>query len=99
MNIFRKLPQTKCKLIRSIRKSNIKLIIYCFCLMRIFNKINYSAELYIVGGAVRDFLLDRMVHDIDLTTNFTLKEMIDICCRLKLRYYLKSSSYQTLCII
>jgi len=44
--------------------------------IKIINKFTESkAEIYIVGGAVRDLLLDRPVKDWDFTTNLTPEEM------------------------
>lgn len=41
-----------------------------------FNKAGY--ELYIVGGAVRDILMDEIVHDWDFTTNATPEEILKV---------------------
>ena len=44
--------------------------------IKIINKFTENkAEIYIVGGAVRDLLLDRTVKDWDFTTNLTPEEM------------------------
>lgn len=44
--------------------------------IKIINKFTENkAEIYIVGGAVRDLLLDRQVKDWDFTTNLTPDEM------------------------
>mgnify|MGYP003293469641 CR=1 FL=1 len=45
-------------------------------LIEIFTK--YNKSIYLVGGCVRDLLLDRPIHDIDLTTNATPEEMIEM---------------------
>lgn len=37
--------------------------------------LDTGAEIYVVGGAVRDLLLDRTIKDWDFTTNLTPKEM------------------------
>lgn len=46
----------------------------------------HDAELFLVGGCVRDFLLQRTIHDYDFTTNATPEEMIaflsDQPCRI-----------------
>lgn len=41
-----------------------------------FNKANY--EIYIVGGAVRDVLMDRTTNDWDFTTNATPEEILKV---------------------
>jgi len=44
--------------------------------IKIINKFTENkAEIYIVGGAVRDLLLDRQIKDWDFTTNLTPEEM------------------------
>lgn len=40
--------------------------------------IHAKKEVYLVGGCVRDLILGRPIHDIDLTTNATPNEMIDL---------------------
>lgn len=37
---------------------------------------HYGAEIYLVGGCVRDALLGKPCHDFDLTTNLTSEEML-----------------------
>jgi tRNA nucleotidyltransferase (CCA-adding enzyme) len=46
----------------------------------IFNSLfkEHDKELYIVGGAVRDFLMDIQPHDFDLVTNAKPDEIVDI---------------------
>ena len=39
---------------------------------------HYGAEIYLVGGCVRDALLGRPCHDFDLTTNLTPDEMLEM---------------------
>lgn len=39
---------------------------------------HYGAEIYLVGGCVRDALLGRPCHDFDLTTNLTPEEMMEM---------------------
>jgi tRNA nucleotidyltransferase (CCA-adding enzyme) len=43
-------------------------------------------ELRIVGGAVRDLVIGKRPHDVDLATNATPDEMINIFDRFKIRY-------------
>lgn len=45
-------------------------------ILKILNQNNYSA--YIVGGYTRDLLLDRKTNDIDICTNATPKEILDL---------------------
>jgi tRNA nucleotidyltransferase (CCA-adding enzyme) len=45
-------------------------------LFKIFHKHSY--ELKIAGGAVRDILMDVRPHDVDLATNATPKQMVDM---------------------
>ena len=44
--------------------------------MDIFNENNFEA--YLVGGCVRDSLMEKMPHDYDITTNATPNEMLEI---------------------
>ena len=39
---------------------------------------HYGAEIYLVGGCVRDALLGKPCHDFDLTTNLTPDEMLEM---------------------
>ena len=41
-----------------------------------FSKANY--EIYIVGGAVRDLIMGKIVHDWDLTTNATPEQILEV---------------------
>ena len=58
--------------------------------LEVIKKLNNSSyEAYIVGGAVRDYLLEKEVSDIDITTNASLEDIIKIFpC-----YDLKASKY------
>ena len=61
-------------------------------LSQLFFKNNY--ELYMVGGAVRDILMDKTPHDYDFATNATPDQMFKIaeksnieviyCCKLSI---------------
>ena len=48
--------------------------------------IKKGYEIRIVGGAVRDMLLDREAKDIDLSTTATPVEMIEVFKENKVRY-------------
>lgn len=49
---------------------------YVVKVLNTFQKANY--EIYIVGGAVRDLLMGREVHDWDFTTNATPEEILKL---------------------
>ena len=49
---------------------------YVADVLNTFKKANY--EIYIVGGAVRDLLMGRAVHDWDFTTNATPEEILKL---------------------
>lgn len=58
--------------------------------LKVVEKLNSAAyEAYIVGGAVRDYLLGEKVEDIDITTNASVDEIINIFPD----YDLKASKY------
>ena len=44
--------------------------------LKILNQNNYEA--YVVGGYVRDLLLNRKTHDIDICTSATPKEILEL---------------------
>ena len=56
--------------------NNVKLV------LKMINDHNYSA--YIVGGAVRDYLLGKPINDYDVTTNAKPEDLIDIFSGYKL---------------
>ena len=45
-------------------------------ILKIFNENNYEA--YVVGGYVRDYVLNRKTNDIDICTSATPKEILEI---------------------
>jgi len=55
---------------------NIKLPEYVEELINLLNKNNYEA--YVVGGAIRSYLLHEEIHDYDLTTNALPDEMKEV---------------------
>ena len=58
--------------------------------LKVIEKLNnLSYEAYIVGGAVRDFLLGKNVLDIDITTNASVEDI----CSIFNQYDLKASKY------
>jgi len=56
-------------------KSN-KMLKYAIEILSLINKKGHEA--YIVGGAVRDLILDTPIHDVDLTTNMPINKLEDI---------------------
>jgi len=65
--------------------------------MNIFKEANY--EIYIVGGAVRDLLLDKVPHDYDLTTNALPEQMIELCEKQNLKYIPTGLKHGTITIL
>ncbi len=61
--------------------------------------ITHKKELYLVGGAIRDLLLDREPKDYDLTTNASLEEIREICAKLNLKTFDSGIKHGTLTII
>ena len=65
----------------------------CF-LFRIFDN-----QLRLVGGCVRDFLLHKKVHDIDMATPLTPAEMIQILEKNKIAYFLTGLKHGTITVV
>jgi len=55
-----------------------------FELINLFYTNNYEA--YLVGGSVRDLLMERKIKDIDINTNATPEQMIEVCSKNNLKY-------------
>ena len=56
-------------------------------------------ELYLVGGVIRDLLLDKEPKDYDLCTNATPDEVKQICDKIGLKYFDSGIKHGTLTII
>lgn len=65
----------------------------CF-LFRIFDN-----QLRLVGGCVRDFLLHKKVHDIDMATPLTPDEMIQILEKNNVAYFLTGLKHGTITVV
>ena len=57
-------------------KINIKPPLEVLDILKTFKKAKY--EIYIVGGVVRDALLNKPLHDWDLTTNATPEQILKL---------------------
>jgi len=69
-------------------------------LLKLFNAFRYAnKELYLVGGCVRDLLLDKAPKDYDLCTNATPDEVKAICELNNLRTFDSGIKHGTLTII
>ena len=66
-------------------------------LAQIFNRAN--ANLYIVGGAVRNFLLKQPYYDIDICSNLAIDDVIEILSNTKYLVKIKNALTQTAQII
>ncbi len=66
-------------------------------LLQKFNDQNYEA--YIVGGAVRDLLMDREIKDIDVTTNALPDQIIEFAKSNNLKYIETGIQHGTVTII
>lgn len=66
-------------------------------LLQKFNDNNYEA--YIVGGAVRDLLMEREIKDIDITTDALPEQMIEFAKQNNLRYIETGLQHGTITII
>ena len=62
----------------------IKLPENVITLISAFETCGYEA--YVCGGAVRDSLLNREVHDYDLCTNATPAQMMELCDKFEYKY-------------
>jgi len=61
--------------------------------------IYHKKELYLVGGVVRDLLLNKTPKDYDLTTNASIEEIREICAELNLKTFDSGVKHGTLTII
>ncbi len=68
-----------------------------FKLINLFHSNNY--ETYLVGGSVRDLLMEREIKDIDITTNATPEQMIEVCNKNNLKYIETGIKHGTITII
>ncbi len=68
-----------------------------FELINLFYDHNYDA--YLVGGSVRDILMDREIKDIDITTNATPQQIIQFAIQNNLKYIETGISHGTVTII
>ena len=65
--------------------------------MNIFKTAGY--KIYVVGGAVRDILLEKEPHDFDLTTNALPEQMIKLCEEQNLKYIPTGLKHGTITIL
>lgn len=65
--------------------------------MNIFKSAGY--QIYIVGGAVRDILLEKEPHDFDLTTNALPEQMIKLCEEQNLKYIPTGLKHGTITVL
>ena len=54
---------------------------------------------FVVGGAVRDLLLEREINDIDLATKFTPSELMALCDSKRVKYKNLAANFGTIIII
>ena len=66
-------------------------------LMNLFDKHGY--EIYLVGGATRDILMNREPHDFDFCTNALPEEIISICEKENLKYFTSGIKHGTISIL
>lgn len=70
-----------------------------FDLQTLYRKFNfYGHQLYLVGGCVRDIIMNNNPHDYDLCTDATPDEVIDICNTENLEYYETGCKHGTIAI-
>ena len=65
--------------------------------MNIFKSAGY--QIFVVGGAVRDILLEKEPHDFDLTTNALPEQMIKLCEEQNLKYIPTGLKHGTITIL
>ena len=68
-----------------------------FELINLFHDNNYNA--YLVGGSVRDLLMSREIKDIDITTDATPSQIINIAIKNNLKYIETGITHGTITII
>lgn len=68
-----------------------------FELIDLFHSNNYEA--YLVGGSVRDLLMERPIKDIDITTDATPSQIISIATENNLKYIETGITHGTITII
>jgi len=68
-----------------------------FVLINLFH--DYNHEAYLVGGSVRDLLMSREIKDIDITTDATPSQIINIAIENNLKYIETGITHGTITII
>ena len=66
-------------------------------LYNLFKNNNYT--LFLVGGCVRDFVMNRVPKDYDFTTNATPEQMMDIFTKNSIKYIPTGEKYGTLTVM
>lgn len=62
----------------------------------IFEKAGY--EIYLVGGAVRDIMMNNIPKDYDFCTNAKPEDILNLCEKYKLNYYLTGIQHGTITV-
>jgi poly(A) polymerase len=71
-----------------------KLFPYALEICKIINK--YGFEVRIIGGAVRDALLNKIIYDVDLATTATPEQIQDILSAHNIKYYTIGKEFGTI---
>ena len=69
-----------------------------FKLIKLFHNYN-NYDSYLVGGSVRDLLMEREIKDIDINTSATPEQMIEVCNKNNLKYIETGIKHGTITII
>lgn len=78
-------------------KINIKMPVNVKQILSIFQNEGYEA--YIVGGCVRDSLLNREINDWDICTSAKPEQMVEICKKMNLKYVPTGLKHGTITIL
>ena len=60
---------------------------------------NINAKIWIVGGAIRDFLSNKIINDIDFVTNMDIDLFLKKISKKKIKIYKNNIQYKTISII
>lgn len=83
-----------------MQKEQIDKLLSCLQIQRL--KENFAEEIInfrIVGGAIRNIILDRKVKDIDFATSYDPQTLINLCKEKNIRYIPTGLKYGTITII
>lgn len=84
-------------MLKNIKNINLSISNDVNCIMKAFSSEGY--EIYIVGGCVRDIILNRAINDWDLCTNAKPEEIIEICNKNNFRFIPTGLKHGTITLV